>query len=68
MDIGVEKGIEIGVGKGKADLLWRLLLRKFPKIDSIYYEKIKRLDSTKIDMISMELFDMKNIEVLDKYL
>lgn len=63
-----DQGIEIGMGKEKAALLWRLLLRKFPKIDSVYYEKIKQLDSTKIDMISMEIFDMKNVEVLDKYL
>ena len=65
---GIERGIEQGMEKGKVDLFWRLLLKKFPRIEASYHDKIKDLDEAKIDMLSVELFDMKDLSELDRYL
>ena len=72
MQKGVEKGIKKGreEGKeiGKEELLWRLISKKFPKLDKSYHLRLKNLDSVQLDTLSLELLDMKELSELDRYL
>jgi hypothetical protein len=63
-EIYTEKGKEIG----KEELLWRQISKKFPKVENVYYEKLKKLDAIKLDTLSLELLDMKKASELDRYL
>jgi hypothetical protein len=67
-EIYTEKGKEIGKEIGKEELLWRLISKKFPKVENVYYEKIKKLDAIKLDTLSLEFLDMKEVSELDRYL
>ncbi len=61
---GMEKGMQIGMEY----LLWKQILKKFPKTPESYYDKIKKLQSEKLDILGMELMDMKDMSELDRYL
>lgn len=65
---GLEKGIEKGKTLGKAETLIKLLSKKLGKIPEEYKIKIKALSEDTIDIISLEIFDIKNIEEIEKYL
>lgn len=66
--IGIEKGEKIGIEKGKEELIWKMILKKFPDIQYKYYEKVKALKADKLDALSLALLDMKDSKELDLYL
>jgi len=65
---GIEKGEKIGIEKGKEELIWKMILKKFPEIQYKYYEKVKALKADKLDDISLALLDIKDSKELDLYL
>ena len=64
---GIEKGIEQGMEKGKADLLIKMLVKKFKNVPNEYREKIKMLPQDTIEVIGMDIFEMNSINDLEKY-
>ena len=64
---GIEKGIEQGMEKGKADLLIKMLVKKFKNVPNEYREKIKMLHQDTIEVIGMDIFEMNSINDLEKY-
>ncbi|HNY82415.1 MAG TPA: DUF4351 domain-containing protein, partial [Thermotogota bacterium] len=65
---GLEKGLASGVEKGKTDVIWKLMIKKFPNLAIAYRDKIKQLDEGKLDVLALELLDMQKQEDLDRYL
>ena len=69
---GIEKGIEKGRAEGRAEwkteTLIKLLIKKFGFLSEEYKNKIGKLSNETIDIILMEIFDIKSINELDKYL
>lgn len=66
-EIYEKEGMEKGIEKGKEELIWRMILKKFPDTDISIYEKIQQLDSMKLDTLSLAVMDMKKKEELDRY-
>jgi len=64
----IEEGIEKGIEKGKAELLIKMLMKKFKKLPEVYQNKIKQLPEEVLELIGMEIFDLESLEDLDKYL
>lgn len=64
---GKAKGIEEGKTKGKVEMLIKLLIKKFKIVPDEYKEKIKLLSEDTIDIIATDIFDLENIEELEKY-
>lgn len=65
---GIEQGIAQGIEKGKSETLIKLLIKKFGFLSEEYKNKISKLSKETIDIILMEIFDIKSINELDKYL
>ena len=65
---GMEKGITKGMEKGKEELIWKQITKKFPKISYDYYEKVKGLRADQLDILGLELIDMKDPQELDRFL
>lgn len=63
----IEQGIEQGIEIGKAELLIKLLTKKFKTLPKLFVEKIKSLPEDKLEEISMDIFDMNSIEDLKKF-
>ena len=63
----IEDGIEKGRAEGKTETLIKLLIKKFGFLSEEYKNKISKLSSETIDIILMEIFDIKSINELDKY-
>ena len=63
-----EEGIEDGIEKGQHLFLIKLLNKKFGKISDKYLEKLEDLENKYIINIALDIFDIENIEDLDKYL
>ena len=59
--------IEDGRTEGKIETLIKLLIKKFGFLSEEYKNKISKLSSETIDIILMEIFDIKSINELDKY-
>lgn len=59
---------EQGVKEGKAETLLKQLVKKFGKVPEDYKDSIKKLSTETIDIISIEIFDMKDIKDIEKYL
>ncbi len=68
IDKGMQKGIASGVEKGKNEMLWKQMIKKFPNLPSVYLEKLKQLDVARLDVLALELLDMQKQEDLDRYL
>ncbi|MFQ9882232.1 MAG: DUF4351 domain-containing protein [Clostridium sp.] len=64
---GIEKGIEKGRAEGKTETLIKLLIKKFGFLSEEYKNKIGKLSNETIDIILMEIFDIKSMNELDKY-
>ncbi|AKN29983.1 hypothetical protein Ccar_03700 [Clostridium carboxidivorans P7] len=64
---GIEKGMEKGRAEGKLELLLKQLTKKFKKIPEEYRKKIKELSDETLEIIGLEIFDMKDIKELEKY-
>ena len=62
----IEGRIE-GRTEGKIETLIKLLIKKFGFLSEEYKNKISKLSSETIDIILMEIFDIKSINELDKY-
>ncbi|WP_346873699.1 DUF4351 domain-containing protein [Clostridium sp. UBA5988] len=62
------EGKEEGLEKGKAELLIKLLMKKFKILPDEYKEKIRNLSGDVIEHIGTEIFDMESLEDLKKYL
>ncbi len=58
---------EEGRGEGKAELLIKMLMKKFKNVPNEYKEKIKVLPEEKIEIIATEIFDLNSIEELEQY-
>lgn len=65
---GKLEGVIEGEKSGKESILWKLILKKFPKVPVNYHEKIKKLDVDKLDILGLEILDMKEISELDRFL
>ena len=59
--------IEEGREEGKAEILTKLLVKKFNVKAKDYSDKIKKLSDESIDKIITNIFEMKKIEELEKY-
>ena len=64
---GRKEGIEKGIEKGKSETLIKLLIKKFGFLSEEYKNKIGKLSNETIDIILMEIFDIKSMNELDKY-
>jgi hypothetical protein len=53
--------------EGKAEILIKVLSKKFKKLPQEYEEKIKNLSSEKIELIATDIFDLEKVEDLEKY-
>ena len=67
MKVAEEKGYERGRESTK-ELIWKMILKKFPDIQYKYYEKVKALKAEKLEAVSLALLDMKDSKELDLYL
>ena len=65
---GKKEGKEQGLKEGKTETLLKLLVKRFGKIPQEYKESIQKLPVETIDIISLEIFDMKEIKDIEKYL
>ena len=64
---GIEKGRAEGRAEGKTETLIKLLINKFGFLSEEYKNKIGKLSNETIDIILMEIFDIKSMNELDKY-
>jgi len=65
---GMAEGKEEGKAEGKAEILIKQLIKKFTTVPKEYRENIKKLPEETIDVIAIEIFDLKDIKELEKYL
>ena len=56
-----------GIAEGKAELLIKLLLKKFKNLPADYKDKIMNLPINAIDRIGMDIFDIDSVEELEEY-
>ncbi len=56
-----------GIEKGKAELLIKLLIKKFKSLPDGYENKIMNLPINTIDRIGMDIFDINSVEELEEY-
>ena len=66
-DEGKAEGIEEGKAEGKSEILIKLLIKKFKMLPSEYKESIKKLPEETIDVIATDIFDLENLQELEKY-
>lgn len=59
--------IEEGENRGKAELLIKQLMKKFKKVPDNYKEKIRKLPAETLELIAIDIFDMKSIDELEQY-
>lgn len=64
---GLKEGLEEGKELGKAEMLIKLLMKKFKKLPDEYKEKIMKLSNDTLDLIAMEIFEITSVEELDRY-
>jgi len=64
IDRGMKKGLEIG----KADVIWKQMIKKFPNLQAAYLDKLKQLDEIRLDILALELLDIQSEEELKKRL
>ena len=63
-----EEGIQVGIEHGQYTLLLKLLRKKLGTISEIYLNKLEYLENKKILDISLNIFDIRTIDDLAKYL
>lgn len=64
---GKAEGKEEGKAEGKAEILIKQLIKKFTTVPKEYRDNIKKLPEETIDVIAIEIFDLKDIKELEKY-
>ncbi|MBK1813196.1 DUF4351 domain-containing protein [Clostridium sp. YIM B02505] len=62
-----DDGMKEGMETGKAELLIKLLNKKFKKLPQGYEEKIKKLPTSTIELIATDIFDIEALEDLERY-
>lgn len=62
-----EDGIREGIKEGKAEILIKLLIKKFKVLPEEYKEKLKSLPEETMDVIATEIFDLEEVKELKKY-
>ncbi|SHF81056.1 Predicted transposase YdaD [Caldanaerobius fijiensis DSM 17918] len=67
MEKGIKEGIKEGMEKGKAEIVLKLLNKKFKGLPKKYEEKVLGSDIKTLDRITDDIFDMEKPEDLDKY-
>lgn len=65
---GKAEGKAQGKAEGKAELLIKQLVKKFNGLSDYYTEQIKCLPEEVIELIATDIFDLKDVEDLKKYL
>lgn len=65
---GIEKGIEKRIEKGIGEVVIRQLKKKFSDIPEIYIGKIRSADKNTLINIADNIFEIKTLDDLDKYL
>ncbi|HNW47824.1 MAG TPA: DUF4351 domain-containing protein, partial [Thermotogota bacterium] len=60
IDRGMKKGLEMG----KADVIWKQMIKKFPNLQAAYLDKLKQLDEIRLDILALELLDIQSEEEL----
>ncbi len=68
MEYAEEKGMEKGLEKGISKIIIRLLSKKFGILSDKYIDGIKNSKEEILEIISDEIFDIKELSELDKYL
>ena len=63
----IQEGIEKGRKEGKAELLIKLIIKKFKKIPKEHIEKIKTLPEQTLDIMAIDIFELNSIEELEQY-
>lgn len=63
-----EEGVEVGIERGQHILLIKLLTKRLGKLSEKYLHKLEDLENTRIINITLDIFDIKTFEDLDKYL
>lgn len=63
-----EEGVEVGIERGQYLLLIRLLTIKLGNISDKYINKLEDLEINQIINIALNIFNIKTIEDLNKYL
>ena len=69
-DIGrmlTEEAVAMGKAEGKAEILTKMLIKKFNIRQEDYSSKIIKLSDEVIDKIITDIFDIEKIEELEKY-
>jgi len=64
IDRGMKKGLEMG----KADVIWKQMIKKFPNLQAAYLDKLKQLDEIRLDILALELLDIQSEEELKNHL
>ncbi len=64
IDRGMKKGLEMG----KADVILKQIIKKFPNLQAAYLDKLKQLDEIRLDILALELLDIQSEEELKKHL
>lgn len=62
-----DEGIKEGEKKGKAEILIKMLIKKFKVVPDEYKEKIKKLPEEVIDIMATDIFELEKIDDLEKY-
>jgi predicted transposase/invertase (TIGR01784 family) len=65
---GIEKGREQGIQEGQRSLLFNLLARKLGEIPVDIMKELNQVDSNKLEALSEALFDLEDLEALDRWL
>ncbi|AWI04552.1 Rpn family recombination-promoting nuclease/putative transposase [Clostridium drakei] len=66
---GMEKGIEEGIEKARqkdAEIVLKLLTKKFGSLDDVFKEKIEKLDSDKLSSIIENILDIESLQEVIK--
>lgn len=63
----IEEGKAEGKTTGKTEILIKLLIKKFKSVPNEYKEIIKKLPEETIDVIATDIFDLENVQELEKY-
>ena len=63
-----EKGIEIGIVKGKLEIALRQLNRKLGSLSEEDTDRIKSLESNQLDSLTEDLLDFESFEDLKRWL
>jgi len=60
--------MEQGRSEERRNLIEKQILKKFGKIPSELSEKIRSMDSTLLDILSLEILDFQSAEDLNKFI